>query len=931
MPSRVVCFICGSLGGEYGQLQSRPPPTSQGRRAEKSGVDAIKGAYFPFLEHHDPPQGCRPPDADGLVDSCRVCHAFLTQQWANYERSNTPAVKRLYWLKRLDDGQFTGAEMKLQGEYMAQVMGLQYQPASDIGGGVAPPQAVSPDSRDGFKHERGRNVSRDLDVPSQGKKRGLQEDCGTFGSSGGGGGVLDLSVSIKTEPPLAKQSRKLSRDSSSEKHNNVGSETRSSREPRDKGEKLLQPPSVKPELDEYMFICYTCGVERSGVAAKFVSSQVHAPGEPHFPFLARLAPYKGASPMTAQGVCRVCDLCFSSLCHQWLAYEQHGTPSSARIFRLNNLFFSNDASLSMSGSQIGGKPREEEKLLAASSEKFVHESPSIEEKQVTDRDLAHRLTKGSREDEEMARQDSLREVCYLCSQPWSPLKMCPLYTTPATSALKEEDQMFFPFIRELRRPQGARPLNPDGSVRVCISCSANLQAQWQHYQSDGTPGSKRRYSLLPYAASDSSPHTQSPPSQKARMEGAKSLEYSNLSQKPLGKSSSASKLSLSQPLYLDIGKDGPKSPNLQHPPRSSALNHNSSQHTASVARAIPPVSEAGGSSPAVPGNNSEFRQNSTMAYTSTPMPTSSSSSSLNTIPHPLQQAGERPKKVCFLCGEKCLSTKSQVIYGYPARHEPKNVGDSAPSSHTFPFFPFITSREPAPNAEPIGEDGGAITCAYCYYSLLNQWRDYEEGAKRVHPAESAGDNSRDSRWLRKYSLAEFACFVCGNLDVPRRSMRTLEVHKYGFLREHRAPPQALVMWGGECIGCCSWCHYSLTHQLAEYERLGLPPELRKYNWTVQQSGGQQQHHLDENSCDTQDSTQDNHWVSAATGGHSELNLNTCSEAEDSNHGIKGKEKPSTENLIGNDMAGSVVSCGALWKVKEIDIPRPGRDPLNVIS
>lgn len=39
-------------------------------------------------------------------------------------RSNTPYDRRIYWLKRCDDGIFTGAELSSQGEYVAQVLGL---------------------------------------------------------------------------------------------------------------------------------------------------------------------------------------------------------------------------------------------------------------------------------------------------------------------------------------------------------------------------------------------------------------------------------------------------------------------------------------------------------------------------------------------------------------------------------------------------------------------------------------------------------------------------------------------------------------------------------------------------------------------------------------------------------------------------------------
>nr|KAG5707517.1 hypothetical protein BaRGS_012021 [Batillaria attramentaria] len=119
------------------------------------------------------------------------------------------------------------------------------------------------------------------------------------------------------------------------------------------------------------------------------------------------------------------------------------------------------------------------------------------------------------------------------------------------------------------------------------------------------------------------------------------------------------------------------------------------------------------------------------------------------------------------------------------------------------------------------DEGTVISCNYCYHSLVSQWKDFEDSK---YPADS-------NRWLRKYTVRDFVCYVCG-MTVSRRKIRTLEVHKFHFLKEHKAPLSALVLDTGEAVAACDSCTFSLTHQFAEYERMGVPMDLRKYNWTT---------------------------------------------------------------------------------------------------
>lgn len=109
-----TCFVCGSLGAaDPYQLRIKP------------NTEKPTESYFQFLESHEPPTGCSSIQPNQLtVKACYLCFSNLNLQWDAYERDGKPHMQRLYWSKRNDGKPFTGADMAMQGEYAAQMLGL---------------------------------------------------------------------------------------------------------------------------------------------------------------------------------------------------------------------------------------------------------------------------------------------------------------------------------------------------------------------------------------------------------------------------------------------------------------------------------------------------------------------------------------------------------------------------------------------------------------------------------------------------------------------------------------------------------------------------------------------------------------------------------------------------------------------------------------
>lgn len=282
-----VCFVCGSFGVDSRlHIKHRE-----------------KGAYFPFLEQHDPPKGAAPPDKNGTVQSCRICFAFLNQQWESFEITKTPAIKRLYWLKRSDNGHFTGAEMRIQGEYAAQVMGLSYQPGYDYTS-----SQVSPASGAGYSRSYQPSVY-DMRDDTQDSNEALDLTVASAPASG--------VTSVKTEKV---------------DHCDMS---------------LAKLHAAGQGKDSERIVCYLCRTELPVSACRFIYAQKHVDGEAFFPFLKKLPLPKGAMPLTKQGLTRVCSTCRRKLCRQWRGFDATNTPELERVYRLGKDVYDNRGCVSM--------------------------------------------------------------------------------------------------------------------------------------------------------------------------------------------------------------------------------------------------------------------------------------------------------------------------------------------------------------------------------------------------------------------------------------------------------------------------------------------------------------------------------------------------------------------------------------------------------
>ena len=750
--SRAVCFVCGSLGAQY-SLYTKPRES---------------GAYFPFLELHDPPKGVRLPATDGTVDSCRVCYSFLHQQWESFEETKTPAIKRLYWLKRTDDGQFTGAEMRLQGEYAAQVMGLQYTPGP-FGGGV---------SASGYS-----------DYASQNSLMSPASTSSSFGYSNHihnaasphklkvepeENGVLDLSLA----PQRTSTTPKHGRDDQS--HGSRRRERTSSSGSRDLKDRGREAGSMT---------CYLCHSVQPESMGRYIYARKNVEGEAYFPFLEHLRTPPGSMKLTPQGLTRVCSACRTTLNRQWRAYELTRSPEESRVYRIND-------------EPIG---------VFVRPNGTHHTDDHAGKKKAMEPTVPH----------------DFQSACHLCGQVYHKDSMKLLNTRAPDENSKHS--MFFPFVAQLQKPAGARVMDSEGRVWSCRACYSYLQRQWQAYQTESVPHKDRHFQLRPLAS------TKTEPGETPELEvtaGSSTVSggpqhVSQLLNIQISTTSPDTSAGSPAPGLLAIAPNHP-SPLTAGSNTSIGSVNSSVSGSSSVDHQDYPYTRTAvlGNKPMMPilhvPNPERILYNKDVAsgdrYITTkrePSKQAEHFQNLNPIldtrtkipplsSDPLLYIGATSVPTvatfCSLCGYNC---HSQI---YTLRSYPSKQG-SLRKDTIKPFFPFLSSREPAAGAMGLAEDGTMKACQYCYSNLVQQWCKYESS---VAPNEN-------NRWLRKYNVGSFLCYVCGTA-VGRKDVRSASYRKYPGLENHMPPKGGVKLEGEDAVIICSRCDATLSAQYEEFER-----------------------------------------------------------------------------------------------------------------
>ncbi|KAK7026011.1 hypothetical protein SK128_020939 [Halocaridina rubra] len=722
------CFVCGSVrSAEY------PIYIKQ----------QSSGPCFPFLETHDLPDGAKRPTQDGRVFTCYLCYTLLTQQWELYERDKVPPVKRLYWLKRVDNGPYTGVEVGVQSEYASQLLGLTPDPpippdvkrpgpstprshppaamAPAVTSNVLenkrvrilppqpqphtvplpPPGMVPPippslavpqtgpqqqealdltlDSRRGTKRPTPSDATPstssqpqpqvqmqglDLSMPD---KNATTEVCYICGDHHKKGSLVDIyskeqgdntpffpSLTLHSRPSKSRPmeaSGRVQGCSECYTHLQLQWDAYELRSISHEDRHYSFRKRITGVQDSTVFVCYKCGGEFPSSKLCLIYCRPNCENEPYYPFIQKLDPPEGASPISPQGMVQVCSHCSKTIpLEQKNLQEKIGETNRTVSPEQNNSILESSNSV-------------QQRVNSPVCSSTPHSSHLI---------LPHPVNDGNGDE----------VACYLCHQSHHRQIMHWLPMVPEKST---SNGMYFLFLKFLPR-MPSNTVIEDGRVLSCRLCYQHLSTQWEEYEKENVPTEHRQFSLRSMPMNSQSPRL-TPGSRHGSPDD----------------------------------RDASSSPNFL----AGVESHIKSETSASKAAiALGYVGQPLHTLEVVPAN----------LDSKTP-----------TLPVITTQHALNISVNCFVC-----SFHSKPGQTYALRS--KALG-------TEPFFPFLAKHQSA-HPEARVDSSCVLVCLCCFHSLILQWQQYEK-AQVDHNA-------------RLYDTYNYTCFIC-SLKTYRKRLYLLPV------------------------------------------------------------------------------------------------------------------------------------------------------------
>ncbi|CRK97314.1 CLUMA_CG010708, isoform A [Clunio marinus] len=816
--SSMTCFVCGSVGASDAyQLRIKP-------NNEKPSE-----AYFQFLETHEPPSGCSvlQPNQQ-FIKACYLCYNNLNYQWDAYERDGKPHMQRLYWCKRNDGKPFTGADMSLQGEYAAQMLGL----ASDgISTTHLNPNRSSQSSNDYLNNYSQANLEKA--TKQNESNNGLAKSGDMLSNKipktdSNSGGRLSRPNSRNERTP---NSRPQSRDNQQQQQS-IASKSN------DTGFTASQPSSFaqrKFKLANFSNSYSSPSPSLTTSAIQLSSNVTSSSANVNFPSQSRLS--------MVDDDCSALDLRNSSI-----------GSNSVNLSSIQGIGSnSNSSTGSAGGGSIGGGT-----------------------------DIL---------DLSMPDKNSVTEVCYVCGEEQRRGSLMELSTCVPKDP-KDFEKPFFPIFDESHaRPARSRPKDPKGMVQACKACYNHLMTQWQSFNARGTPDDDRRYALrkrqaapdrttfvcyvcaldcpssqlrlvyccanaerepyYPFIKTKSAPPNASPISPQGMVQICVSCNQQNMhlaeggtpGANPQPPTNNDDRLVhfTNSPTIMSQQTQREQVPILIP---SSQLANAQSSHLSLTSSMAPSENSLS----MVPSKSLIHDSSAVMNVRYKPYDTSNSSKEQYTGHLTMQKSFTR----------RDLSSNSphgttENGHGFPC-HICKQVfnpnhlewlSTSAEhmNSHAM-HFPCLKTSENGP--------GRVLACSRCFRSLASQWDSMD--AKRIPlehrryniPSPISNSISPSPRSLSlgittpplatTTSTTSIYCLVCG-LHSDLTLARLLYANKEGsrpyfpFLIKHNPHPNAEQLRSDGSALVCTFCYHSLLTQWRKYEaQNSVAPNEREYNW-----------------------------------------------------------------------------------------------------